>query len=53
MPQFGVSVADDARVVIFERNMFVIQATGDEMTAWWKGKSMNRQIDKMTNHYKI
>jgi hypothetical protein len=28
MPQFGASLADDARVVIYACYMFIIQATG-------------------------
>ncbi len=28
MPQFGASLSDDARGIIYERKMFVIQATG-------------------------
>ncbi len=27
MPQFGASLTDDSRVVIYDRNMFIIQAT--------------------------
>jgi hypothetical protein len=27
MPQFGASLADDSRVVIYDRNMFIVQAT--------------------------
>ena len=27
MPQFGVSLADDSRDIIYNRNMFIIQAT--------------------------
>jgi hypothetical protein len=27
MPQFGVSLTDDARVIIYNRNVFMIQAT--------------------------
>jgi hypothetical protein len=26
-PQFGASLADDSRVVIYNRNMFIVQAT--------------------------
>ncbi len=32
MPQFGASLTDDARVVIYDRNMFIIQATGHSST---------------------
>jgi len=28
MSQFGVSLSDDARVIIYDCNMFIIQATG-------------------------
>ena len=28
MPQFGASLADDSRVVIYDYNMFIVQATG-------------------------
>jgi hypothetical protein len=28
MPQFGASLADDSRVVIYDCNMFIVQATG-------------------------
>ncbi len=28
MPQFGASQTDDARVVIYDHNVFIIQATG-------------------------
>jgi hypothetical protein len=28
MPQFGTSLADNSRVVIYNRNMFIVQATG-------------------------
>ncbi len=28
MPQFGASLTYDSRVVIYDRNMFIIQATG-------------------------
>ncbi len=27
MPQFGASLADDSRVVIYDRNMCIVQAT--------------------------
>ncbi len=27
MPQIGASLTDDARVIIYDRNMFIIQAT--------------------------
>ncbi len=27
-PQFGASLADNSRVVIYDRNMFILQATG-------------------------
>jgi hypothetical protein len=27
MPQFGASLTDDARVVIYDRSMFIIEAT--------------------------
>jgi hypothetical protein len=27
MSQFGASLTDDARVIIYDRNMFIIQAT--------------------------
>jgi hypothetical protein len=27
MPQFGASLADDSGVVIYDRNMFIVQAT--------------------------
>jgi hypothetical protein len=27
MPQFGASLADDSRVIIYDRNMFIVQAT--------------------------
>ncbi len=27
-PQFGASLADDSRVVIYDRNRFIVQATG-------------------------
>jgi hypothetical protein len=26
-PQFGASLSDDTRVIIYDRNMFIIQAT--------------------------
>jgi hypothetical protein len=29
MPQFGASLADDSRDVIYDRNMFIVQATVD------------------------
>jgi hypothetical protein len=28
MPQFGVSLADDSRVIIYDCNMFIVQANG-------------------------
>jgi hypothetical protein len=28
MPQFGASLPDDSRVVIYDRNMFTVKATG-------------------------
>ena len=28
MPQFGASLTDNARVTIYDRNMFIIQTTG-------------------------
>jgi hypothetical protein len=28
MPQFVASLADDSRVVIYDRNMFIVQASG-------------------------
>ncbi len=28
MPQFGASLADDFRIIIYDRNMFMVQATG-------------------------
>jgi hypothetical protein len=28
MPQFGGSLADNSRVIIYDRNMFIVQATG-------------------------
>jgi len=28
MPQFGASLADDSRVVIYDCNMFIVQSTG-------------------------
>jgi len=28
MPQFGVLLTDDSRIVIYDRNMFIVQATG-------------------------
>ncbi len=28
IPQFGASLPDDSRVVIYDRNMFTVQATG-------------------------
>jgi hypothetical protein len=28
MPQFGASLTDDSRIVIYDRNMFIVQATG-------------------------
>ncbi len=33
MPQFGTSITDDARVIIYDRNMFIVQATGILHTA--------------------
>ncbi len=30
MPQFGASLTDDARVIIYDCNRFIIQATGDD-----------------------
>jgi hypothetical protein len=27
MPQFGASLADNSRVIIYDRNMFIVQAT--------------------------
>ncbi len=32
IPQFGASLTDDARVVIYDRNMFIIQTTGAVFT---------------------
>ncbi len=28
MPQFGASLTDNARVIIYDHNMFIIQGTG-------------------------
>ncbi len=28
-PQFGASLTDDSRVIIYDHNLFMIQATGD------------------------
>jgi hypothetical protein len=28
MPQFGASLTDDSRIVIYDRNMFIVQTTG-------------------------
>jgi hypothetical protein len=28
-PQFGVSLADNSRVIIYDHNMFIVQATGN------------------------
>ena len=33
MPQFGASLADDSRVAIYNRNMFIVQATA--FTSFW------------------
>ncbi len=27
MPQFGASLTDDSRIVIYDRNMFIVQST--------------------------
>ncbi len=29
MPQFGVSLADNSRVISYDHNMFIVQATGN------------------------
>jgi hypothetical protein len=36
MPQFGASLADDSRVVIYNRNMFMVQATGRSNEIVWQ-----------------
>jgi hypothetical protein len=33
MPQFGASLADDSRVIIYDRNMFIVQATDFDVIA--------------------
>jgi hypothetical protein len=31
MPKYGASLADDSRVIIYYRNMFIVQATDQQM----------------------
>jgi hypothetical protein len=42
MLQFGASLADDSRVVIYDRNMFIVQATGQKYAAL-NGAASHRQ----------
>ncbi len=39
MPQFGTSLTDDTRVIIYDRNMFIIQATGVNIIDCYKAFS--------------
>ncbi len=45
MPQFGASLADDSRVIIYDCNLFIVQATGRQSEKEEKPNCSKQIID--------
>ncbi len=50
MPQFGASLADDSSFVIYDRNMFIVQATEVTYVKKFGGKSSESCRDEDGGH---